>query len=131
MNFRPKLSREMQERINGVDKHNAFHSHAYARIDPLGKRIGSSSAPVAFSDRLQQDRSRQHVGQYRQSKIGVPVEHAKHQMMEHKSQNSDASEPVAGNGMSWKNRMDIKPNVSGRPNPGFQEPRGRGYNPYA
>lgn len=128
-NFNSKIPQEMQKRLAQVDKHDAFHSHAYAKEDPNGKRLGSVAAPTSFEGRVRQEFNRQHVGQYRHSRIGVPTEHIREHVQTHGK--PDDKQQVQKEMGGIKARFQAGPGVTGRPNPSFQEPRGRSYNPYA
>ena len=127
-NYRPKISAEMQKRLSSIDRHDRYHSHAIAKVDPNGQTIGSTAAPESFEGRVKKDLNRNHVNQYRHSRIGYNAQ-----------REQSKSEPSANSSQSELRRPDArqrfnqptKPNVSDRPNPSFQEPRGRNYNPYA
>lgn len=136
-NFNPKISAEMQSRIGSLSKHDRFHSHAVAKVDPNGKTIGSTNKPEAFSERRERDLDRAHIRNYSQSRIGIfahkpgmrrkPVNGSAELT---RIQQSPQDRRQESNARSYGQfGQASQPNA--KPQPTFREPPSRGFNPYS
>lgn len=116
----------LNKRIISNNDDKPFHSSGYAKI-ASGNRIGSVSA-VSFGQRQQIDNSRSTVDLYKRSTIGnsYGVLRAKKFTRPSFNHDTNSTDKVGDKKSSLQQFNSVAPN-KGR----FNEPSGRGYNPYS
>lgn len=114
------------------------HSSAYAQLS-LGNKIGSTDA-TTFRERLASERERQHIHPYKSSFIGNNITQRRYSRSgldrpkfqpnsteREKTIFRPEGQPIRAEGVGIN--KPVQKNDS-QPQPRFQEPRSRGYDPY-
>ena len=130
-----------QNKYNKLPDSHYVHSSAYAKLSQ-GAKIGSTDQST-FRQRLELERERQHIRNYSASSIGNNITRRRYAKsgLNRPSLRVDTPErertiyryegqPIRPDGVGI-NKPQTNNAANNQPQPRFQEPKSRGYDPYA